>query len=153
MALSLLWHFARFGCAIPLKSPFPARRFLPIEFANSLTVLGRLLCIVTSHGTWPKRKDSGRRLCFSCLQIAAVYFIFCWRDWKLVCNGGCSNTACELVPPMLQIHTVRACVLTQPQSSACGKSRSLVLIVFTSMFIPWLCSLWKLMHISGSGVV
>lgn len=108
-ALDLSWHFAIFRCAIPLvflKESFSSQRIFPTshwicwqcetQFCSSCS------CIITPRGTWPKQKaNARRRLCFLCLQIAVVSFVFCWSDWKLVCNGSIPSVVCELVCPVL----------------------------------------------------
>lgn len=48
--------------------------------------------------------------------------------------------------------SLRAWVLARPRSCAWVKSRSQALVVFAGMFIPQLCSLWKLTCVNGSGV-
>jgi len=91
------------------------------------------------------------------LHIAAVSFVFAEviGRWSVMVAAPARrvNRCAPCYVSEKRLRSIRARVLTLPRCHAHAKSRSLVLAVFTGVFIPRLRSLWKRTHVSGSRAV
>lgn len=165
VALGLSWRFAAFRYAVPLvfkRTTFQPEDIppLPIEFADSVKHSSAAAVLASLHlvGPDPNKKAVREEGCVSCAFKLLRYPLFSAEaigSWSVMVAAPvqCMNWCTSCYVSEKQMCSIRAWVLTWPQSCARVKSRSLALVVFTGVFIPQLRSLWKCMHVSDSGVV
>lgn len=132
------------------KSRFQARGYspLPIEFADSVKHSSAAAVLASLHlvAPDPNKKPMREGSCVSCAFKLLWYPSFSAEaigSWSVMAASPawCVNWCAPRYISEKRMCSIRAKVLTWPQSCAHVKSRSLALVVFTGMFIPWLPSL------------